>query len=308
MKNCSRELNNFRVADRFLRYTLCINETEKIEKYSKEIAQAEMLQNNIVGKDTLVSIDYRSHDYSTDEQRGNLRKNIYNELISKQRPENDDEISIGIGGALPRTGVKKEKQAYYVIGLPASGKSEVSNMLSDKYGAIILDSDFAKRKFPEYDTDFGASVIHEESSLIVFGSSQYPNEECILEYAIKNNINIVIPKIGDKTEKVLQLSQSLIANGYDVHLILVRLDRSKATLRALKRYIDTHRYVPLSLIFDEYGNNPTITFYDLKQFFEDFKSFTMISSDVPYGDSKEILVQTEFSPQFDYIVKNKKEN
>ena len=48
MKNCSRELNNFRVADRFLRYTLCINETEKIEKYSKEIAQAEMLQNNIV--------------------------------------------------------------------------------------------------------------------------------------------------------------------------------------------------------------------------------------------------------------------
>ena len=73
---------------------------------------------------------------------------------------------------LPNTALKKDKQAFYVIGLPASGKSEVAGLLSDNYGAIILDSDYAKRKFPEYQAECGATIVHEESSMVVFGGKE----------------------------------------------------------------------------------------------------------------------------------------
>ena len=39
------------------------------------------------------------------------------------RPDNDDDICLGKGGALPQLGVAAGKQAYILIGLPNSGKS-----------------------------------------------------------------------------------------------------------------------------------------------------------------------------------------
>lgn len=299
MRNCSRVLNDTFHADRFLRNTLQI-ESDNINDYAKKIASAEMQQEQIINKDTLTFKEYRTHDYASEEARKELRKQIYNELISFTRI-NDDDIKLGSGGALPKTEIKSNRQAYYLIGLPASGKSGIANSLSDKYGAIIIDSDFAKRKFPEYhNSDFGASVVHEESSIVVFGGKdKYATEPSVLQYAINKGHNIVIPKIGDVSSKVLNFSKQLKKLNYDVHLILVRLDREKATKRALTRYIETKRYVPLSLIFDEYGNNPTITFYDMTRIQKVFKSYTMVSSDVPFGEKKKIIFSTKYSPTFD---------
>ena len=266
---------------------------------ARKIADAEMSQTGIVGKDTLLTSDFRDHDYETNESRAKLRNEIFNELITLKRPENDDDITKGFGGALPRTELKKDRQAYYIIGLPASGKSSVANNLSDKYGAIILDSDFAKRKFPEYNANFGASIVHKESGIVVFGGGSYSDENSILQYAVSQGYNIVIPKIGDCSKSVAEFSEKLKQLKYDVHLILVRLDRRKATLRALDRYAETERYVPLSLIFDEYSNNPTITFYDMMHLKRVFKSYTMISSDVPRNHKKELLISTKNSPVID---------
>ena len=62
------------------------------------------------------------------------------------------------------------KQAFVLIGLPASGKSSIAVDIADKYGALLLDSDLAKRKLPEYKVyPWGASLVNAESSLIVFG-------------------------------------------------------------------------------------------------------------------------------------------
>lgn len=184
--------------------------------------------------------------------------------------------------------------AFLVIGLPASGKSEVANILSDKYGAIILDSDYAKRKLPEYNSDYGTYIVHDESCLIVFGgNADFSGEESVLEYAIKNNLNIVIPRIGDKKEKICELAKWLKSNGYKNHLILVRLDREKATIRASKRFNNSGRYVSLPMIFDVYGNDPTIVFYDLQmEHCEYFSDYSMISSDVSIGEPKKILCST----------------
>jgi len=99
---------------------------------------------------TLNSTKYRDRDYKEDKKRWGLRNEIINELLEMNRPENDDDITLGSGGALPKSGLKTDKQAYILIGLPASGKSGVANKISENNNAIILDSDYAKRKLPEF--------------------------------------------------------------------------------------------------------------------------------------------------------------
>lgn len=139
------------------------------------------------------------------------------------------------------------------MGPPASGKSGVSSKIADIYGCYILDSDYAKRKLPEYNNQIGAaSLVHEESDALVFGDNGLM-DRCV---AMKNNV--VIPKIGWNMKSVLDMCKSLKSAGYKVYLISVDLDRQKATQRAYNRFIKTKRYVPLSLVFDNYGNQPTL--------------------------------------------------
>lgn len=304
-KEYSRVLSDYNHAASFLRNSLHLNEEISEHEFDEAVmavASVEMGTERVLGENTLNSRAYRLPSYITDDSRVKLRKQIFDELKSKKRLDDDEKITLGKGGAIPKTPLQKNRQAFYVIGLPASGKSEISSILSDNYGAIILDSDYAKRKFPEFKTDYGATVVHEESSIVVFGGSgKYATENSLLKYAVERGCNIVIPKIGDVSSKVFDFSESLSRNGYHVHLILVRLDREKAVQRAFKRFSKTKRYVPLSLIFDVYSNDPTITFYDLLHKNEIFESYTMISSDVPVGKHKQIVYSTTNSPKF-YVI------
>jgi hypothetical protein len=52
-------------------------------------------------------------------------------------------------------------------------------------------------------------------------------------------------------------------NNYDIHLISVELTKKDAT-RAIKRFNKTKRYVPLGLIFDQYGNDSHLCYYYLR--------------------------------------------
>ena len=301
-KEYSRVLSDYDHAESFLRKSLHLNEEFPEKKFNRavmDVASVEMNTERVLQKNTLISTAYRWPKYKTDDSRSELRKQILQELKQKKRLDDDEKIILGKGGALPKTPLRRDKQAFYVIGLPASGKSEISSMLSDNYGAIILDSDYAKRKFPEFSADYGATVVHEESSIVVFGGGgKYATEDSLLKYAVEQEYNIVIPKIGDVSSKVFDFSESLNRNGYQVHLVLVRLDREKAVQRAFKRFSKTRRYVPLSLIFDVYSNDPTITFYDLLHRNGVFESYTMLSSDVPFGEHKQIIYSTPNSPKF----------
>lgn len=166
----------------------------------------------------------------------------------------------------------------------------------------MLDSDLAKRKFPEYKASFGASLVHEESSVVVFGQGnpKFTNEPSLMQFAVKNGANIIIPKIGSTVESIESLARVLHEEkDYTVHLVLVRLNREKATIRAIQRYAKTKRYVPIALIYDGYENEPTITFYDMMSIGNTaqlFESFTMVSSDVRPGEKKPIMFATEKSP------------
>ena len=96
----------------------------------------------------------------------------------------------------------------------------------------------------------------------------------------------MIPTIGNNCAKILSLAKSLKhINGYDVHLILVALSKKKATLRAALRFYETGRYVPLSLIFDVFGNDSWLTYFYLRcKRRTIFESFGTISTDAAKGE------------------------
>lgn len=293
---CLRHIRSVEDAEDFVRRVLEEKNLKKINEATLEIVSAEMQIQEVISKQTLTSDKYRLSPYKSDESRIELRERILDELFEKERLSNDDSICLGNGGARPRESVMCERQAFLITGLPASGKSCISNSISDSHHAYVLDSDYAKRKIPEYRANFGATITHEESSLIVNGADeqkfQFDGEDSLLSRCIKEGYNIVLPRIGYNRNKVLGIAMQLYECGYSVHFVLVRLSREKATQRAYARYKSSHRYVPLPLIFDGYANDPTIVYYDLKR--ENggnkvFSSFSMISTDVPKNAMPKLL-------------------
>jgi Zeta toxin len=290
-----RPLDNIDLLSHFLEGILGNNGTDSEIQYTpiiNKIVEAEMTMERLFKKNnspTLTHTEYRDNGCKSDRERTLLRKQIVKELSSKKRLPKDDKIRIGKGGALPLSECKYERQAFIVTGLPASGKSGVSERIADYYGAAIIDSDYAKRKLPEYaNFNIGASIIHEESGAIVFGHKELMNSNFIplLDKLSENGTNIVIPKIGHDKDSIIELVIKLKeVYNYEVHLTLVSLDKRKATIRALKRFQETKRYVPLSYIYDTYGNEPILSYYRIKREATHlFKSIGKISTDVPIGN------------------------
>ncbi len=300
----SRRLDDSDLIEHFLVKVLEFN-PENIEKVITEIKNGEFQIKSYPEEDcTLWSTKHRRRKFSDSSIRWRLRKQIVQELFTEKRLEKDDEIVLGKGGALPSNEPKSEKLAVVLTGLPASGKSGIANELADKLGAIILDSDFAKRKLPEFEDGPGsASLVHEESDLLIFGSDEVKIPEDfkpLFQLALTENYNLVIPKIGHKLSGVLQLGEILKAFGYETHLVCINLDRRKATIRAINRFMDTGRYVPLGLIFDAYANDPLGTYFLIKDSIDivnsPYDSFGLISTDVAVGEAPRVLQTSPKSP------------
>ena len=242
---------------------------------------------------TLEHDEFRSHPYKTNQARWRLRNKIVQELFSQKRLPNDENIKLGKGGTLPHKPCQYNRQAYLITGLPASGKSGIAATIADSMGAAIIDSDYVKRKLPEYRRlSIGASVIHAESGALVLGNPHLNGTDfkTLLDLFSEKGTNIVLPKIGDTVESVLKLVRQLGLYEYDVHLTSVNLDRQKATKRAVHRFKDTKRYVPLSLIYDVYANEPILTYYRLKELHQiAFKSIGKISTDVEKGQPYQFM-------------------
>lgn len=301
-KKPNRPLNNMELVEHFLENALSWNlDNEKEYSVVPKIVSTELNIENF--DESLISVNsksYRTSKYRKDNNRMKLRQQIVRELLTLKRLKNDEGIKLGRGGAFPNYGLKTAKEAYIIIGLPASGKSSISNNVADEFRAIILDSDYAKRKLPEFNAlPFGATLVHEESDRIVFGDRNNKEDfKSLFDYCVELNANIVIPKIGSNVNGINILIDTLLSVGYKINLTLLELDRLKATQRALKRFIETNRYVPLGLIFDTYGNHPTITYYKLvENRMKDLHSYGQISNDVPKNKPpKKVHSSNDFNP------------
>ncbi|WP_333862810.1 zeta toxin family protein [Sphingobacterium sp.] len=296
----SRPLNNFELVEHFLENALSININDD-EMYNV-VSQVVSTELNIENFDeSLISLNsksYRISKYRKDSERLSLQNQIVLELLTQERLKNDEDIVLGKGGAFPLKPVKAERKAFIVIGLPASGKSGISNIIADEYGAIILDSDYAKRKLPEFSAlPFGATLVHEESDKIVFGNGNHKSFKSLFDHCIETEANIVLPKIGSNVESIIKLIEILKKANYFVHLTLIELDRVKATKRALKRFHISKRYVPLGLIFDTYANNPTTTFYKIITHNNTIlDSFGSVSTDVKEGEKPKGIISSGNNP------------
>lgn len=236
--------------------------TYTISELESLIRDAEAVIEVTDSDSTLRSTKNRHLPWDSEASREILRHQIVKELLEKNRPTNEDSIKLGKGGARPPNGPVANKTAYLVTGLPASGKSSIIATIADTYGAYVIDSDYAKRKFPEYENGLtGASLVHEESTLVTIGSRSVHQDHTLLAGCISLGYNIVRPMIGENIDNLEEFRQFLTSFGYTVHLTLVDLDRKLATERALGRYISTKRYVPLSYIFDHCANNPALIYY-----------------------------------------------
>lgn len=288
MGKYARLLLDINQVDHFLTTVLEFEPEEHEKDIAFKIVNSEkaLIDYDNPGVQTLMYDNYRDRNYKTETARWALRKRIIDELITTTRLDEDDEIRLGNGGALPTTGVKSERKAFLVIGLPASGKSGISNMIADKFHAVMIDSDYAKRKLPEFHKlSWGASLVHLESMEITFGFSRNPqNIRSLQTLSILNGYNIVLPRIGNNSDNLIATAEELKTLGYEVHLTLVALPKREATIRAIRRYNKSGRYVPLGMIFDDFSNDPSLTYYLLKCERGDlFKSFGAISTNVAIG-------------------------
>ena len=274
-----RPLDNIEVIELFLERALELDHNQYGD-ITNRILLAELGVNEFEIKgQTLNETILRAAEFRKPMDRWSLRRQIITELSEWSRLADDDEIKLGVGGALPQTVLQSKREAFVLIGLPASGKSTLANSLSDDYGAIILDTDYAKRKLPEFHANlYGATVVNSESSAIIWGFGEKPNDvDDLSSICLQNGHNIVVPMIGSNPRKVFGFTNTLSQVGYEVHLILVALSKKAATIRAVDRFHRTGRYVPLGLIFDHYGNDPSLCYYYLKsKYLTNFKSVAAV--------------------------------
>lgn len=267
-----RDISNVALAESFVHNILEIKDKKKSRIASGTIAAAEMALATAAKRCTLTDENFRIAEFRSDTERKKLRNLIFNDLISKKRLANDNKIELGKGGARPvGIDVMKDNIAFLLIGPPASGKSTIANRIADSIGAYIIDPDMVKLKLPEYTMpSVGADLVHEESSRMISGDGTSDGFEFeykkgkyngFLAYCLVHHYNIVIPKIGDKLNNINEICSFLKENSYQVFLVLVDADRQIAVQRAYDRFQSTGRYVPLTLVFDGYANNPQLTYY-----------------------------------------------
>lgn len=234
-------------------------DTYFIDALAKDVKKAHFKSEYYSKNNSLEWSDFRNNKFRDDGSRVALRNEILNCCLWHRRNINDDNTSnrLDCDGLGPYRGdLKFENKAFLIIGGPACGKSTYANVIADEFGAYLLDSDIIKRKFPEFKLrgSSSASLLHEESKFVY---------EKFLNIVKESGVNIVTPVIGKNYESLKDSVEAYENKGYKVYLILVKLDKVKATLRALKRYVTTNRYVPLNYVLDICGHESVASFYRL---------------------------------------------
>lgn len=178
--------------------------------------------------------------------------------------------------------VAQERRIDIVIGVPAAGKSSVLvNPLSEQHKSRVIDSDMAKELLPEYDGGKGAGNVHKESSMI---------RNRVFDRALDNGDNIVWPTVGDDLEKLLGNIQEFRDGGYSVYLHLNELPATKATGRALGRFVSEGRFVNPKIVM-EAGDKPTQNYHYIRQQGGLIDGYSHYSNDVERGE-KPILIES----------------
>ena len=218
------------------------------------------------------------------ESRRSLHNNILRRLQSAgsytgTAPGEDGNNTAAYDGIVAR-----EREIHIVMGLPASGKSSaLTDILSKEFSGKVLDSDMVKEMIPEFNDGWGASVVHEESKQLL-------NQA--FEDSLALGENVIVPRIGEPPENVLEMIETAKAAGYKCYVHMMDLDPHKAMGRMIGRFMATGRYVPLE-IAAKYADPQGMNLME-QAFWSVAKSpmcdgYSLWSNDVPFG-SPAILI------------------
>lgn len=145
--------------------------------------------------------------------------------------------------------------------------------LSQSVQNAFTESGVVAAELYEFDNGIGAGAVHEESKVI---------SENALDFALGEGDNIVLPIVGGNYEKLVAQIEQFRALGYEVAVHLCDLPSNKAIGRAIGRYLNTGRYIPMDILYG-YGNKPKENFYRLVQegIIHEYSEY---SNDVGYGE------------------------
>ena len=134
MSDFHRPLYYYSVASDFVEKVLGVSRTDpNFFVYVNKIVTEE--RSPYTNSDTLNSWKARDRRYRTEQDRMPLRNRIVDEMLSMRRLPDDEQVMLGHGGGKPLSGVKSQRKAFYIMGLPASGKSSICGSICDLYGA-----------------------------------------------------------------------------------------------------------------------------------------------------------------------------
>lgn len=253
-------------------------EKSGIETYTEMIKQFPEIT-NIINDAAKIADSTKEAPLSNDFESIKVRNDIASEILklgSFVEMKNKKEVLTGE--------VIQGKRIDFILGLPASGKSTLSNKYSKDYKARIIDADMVKERHPKYNNGFGSDAIHTESGMIT--------EDIIFEKALLNGDNIVFPKVG-KTEVVMEeLINRAKEYGYTVHLHYVSLPVEKSAFRTVLRFLETGRFIKPGFILTDLGLLPEKT-YDNIKLLEGVDSYEKLSNDVARGEIPILIERSE---------------
>lgn len=248
----------------FLTTTLGFVDNPDLQGLAQELARLERHNAGLRKEDTLISTKHQHPRHNDLDKRSRLWVAIINDLYSTSRIADPP-------GIQPKTALTSDRKMFFIIGPPASGKSSIADAISDCFGAAILDPDFAKPRFPEYDNGKNAHLIHRESSCLINGGLPWPDptrsnagNRSVLERCLVAGHNMILPWVGRTHEDLVELAQHARSINYLPYLICVTTPPVIAARRAFRRWIESDRYVPLSYIIDEVAYLPLLNYYRLR--------------------------------------------
>lgn len=174
--------------------------------------------------------------------------------------------------------VERGRQVHFVLGLPASGKSSaLADVCSQEFNARLIDSDMIKEAIPEFNGGWGATTVHNESKKIMQQS---------FEDALALGDNIVVPRIGEPPESIMEMMRTAKDAGYSVNIHYMDLDANKALGRMLGRFVYSGRYMEPEIMcryIGQDGENLMHSAFETLRDCEYCDGYSEWSNDVEFG-------------------------
>ena len=223
---------------------------EKLNSGTVTIEDVADIKNSDVLKEIIEKQDVYTAAYRTDVPanyvNGIFKEKYLKNKIYKLGQDEYKGIDNIINAIYQKGSETKDRVAFIVTGLPAAGKSTLTNQIKANFKAIVIDPDDLKKVIPEYNNGIGAAATHEESKVLF---------KEMLKKSISGGDNIILPILGRTQETLNELIDNLKIKNYNIINVRVDIPINIAKLRNLKRAVETNRYIYDDIISKEVDNN-----------------------------------------------------